>query len=116
MLQLTKEQLIGKGWHRECYQHPEDRHLCIKVVVNGDDTETKREQAYYRHLGRHLTNWEAIPRFYENVSTNLGQGAVFDLIHDNDGSVSKTLGYYLEEPERFQLHKVKLKSALAHLK
>lgn len=116
MLQLNKEKLIGKGWHRECYEHPNDRDLCIKVVVNGNNAETNREQAYYRYLTQHLTDWRAVPRFHGNVETNLGQGAVFDLVYDSDGQVSRTLGYYLESPERFLKNKTALNSALAQLK
>lgn len=116
MLQLTKQLLIGKGWHRECYQHPDNRNLCIKVVVNGNDAETKREQTYYRYLGQHLTDWQAVPRFYGNVETSLGQGAVFDLIYDHNGKVSQTLGHYLEDPARYRQNNVKLKTALTQLK
>jgi hypothetical protein len=96
MIQLSEKTLIGKGLHREVHQHPENSNQCIKVVVNGDDTETKREQYYYRFLTKRGVVWNSLPQFFGNVSTDKGQGAVFDLIQDSDGSVSKTLEYYLQ--------------------
>jgi hypothetical protein len=114
-LELLADQLIARGWHRECYQHPTDKNLCVKVVVNGDDTETKREQAYYRHLEGRLSDWQSIPKFHGQVDTNLGNGAVFSLIRDADGEVSKTLGYYLSSPELFSLHRVELQESLQRL-
>jgi hypothetical protein len=114
-LELAAEQLIARGWHRECYQHPADRNLCVKVVVNGDDTETRREQAYYRHLEQRLTDWQSIPKFHGNVATNKGDGAVFSLIRDANGQVSKTLGHYLSSAELFAQHRLELQKSLLSL-
>jgi hypothetical protein len=36
-----------------------------------------------------------LARFYGNVETNRGQGAVFELIRDHNGEVSKTLEHYI---------------------
>ena len=33
MLQLKDESLIGSGQHRNCYKHPTDQHVCVKIVV-----------------------------------------------------------------------------------
>lgn len=114
-LELSTEQLIARGWHRECYQHPADRNLCIKVVVNGNDTETRREQAYYRHLEQRLIDWQSIPKFHGNVVTNKGDGAVFSLIRDVDEQVSKTLGHYLSSAELFTRHRLELQDSLLRL-
>lgn len=115
-LQLKPEHLIGKGWHRECYLHPENNTLCIKVVVHGNDRETKREQAYYRQLEKSLTDWRYLSRFHGNVETNMGNGAVFDLIRDANGEVARPLAYYLEDSERFSQHEKSLRAALRALK
>jgi hypothetical protein len=80
---------------RECYFHPEDKNKCVKVVVAGDHKETVREQAYYRLLENRDISWEMLARFYGNVETNRGQGAVFELIRDHNGEVSKTLEHYI---------------------
>lgn len=96
---LCLKDMVGKGLHRECYVHPEDERLCVKVVVNGDDKETKREKAYYKRLTKQNNKFSCLPKYYGDVKTDKGSGGVFDLIRDADGSVSKTLEYYLESPE-----------------
>ena len=95
MLKLESSALIGRGLRRKCYFHPEDENKCIKVVVSGDQKETRREQLYYRLLEKRNISWKMLARFYGNVDTNLGEGAVFDLIRDYNGEISKTLGYYI---------------------
>ena len=45
-----------------------------------------------------------IPRYYGDVDTSLGTGSVFDLIMDQNGTVSKSLAYYLssnKETEKY---------------
>ena len=80
--------MIGKGLHRECFIHPEDINKCIKVVVNGNQQETEREQSYYKFLQKKKIAWDMLPKFYGNIETNMGLGAVFDLIRDHNGQVS----------------------------
>lgn len=115
MLILQSSQLIARGWHRECYEHPQDAKRCVKVVVNGNDAETRREQAYYRFLEKRLKNWHSVPRFHGNVATNLGDGAVFDLVRDADGKVSRTLADYLDHEADFRHHAPALLSAMESL-
>lgn len=99
MIVLEKSSLVGKGLHRECYLHPDNDLLCVKVIVNGNMDEHNREQSYYRHMTRKNIPWEMIPRFHGTVNTNMGEGAVFDLIRDHDGDVSKTLEYYFNSSD-----------------
>jgi hypothetical protein len=94
MLTLESSALIGRGIRRECYFHPEDESKCIKVVVAGDHKETVREQSFYRLLEKRNIAWRMLARFYGNVETNRGEGAVFELIRDYNGAVSKTLEHY----------------------
>jgi len=94
MVILESSQLIGRGLRRECYFHPEDESKCIKVVVVGDHKETVREQSYYRLLESRNISWNMLARFYGSIETNRGKGAVFELIRDYTGEVSKTLGHY----------------------
>ncbi|HEC74986.1 MAG TPA: hypothetical protein ENI26_11550 [Methylophaga aminisulfidivorans] len=102
MLELTSESLVGKGLHREVHVHPNDSSKCVKVVVLRGEEETRREQAYYHFLQRKNIEWVSLPRFYGNEETNIGPGAVFDLIRDDDGQVSKTLEFYLDNLESYQ--------------
>lgn len=116
MLNLSPDLLIARGYHRECYQHPEDKDRCVKIVVHGGTEETRREQAYYRLLEKRLGDWRGIARFHGNVDSNLGSGAVFDLIRDEDNSVSRTVSQYLENPELLPLHREGIIRALVEFR
>ncbi|MEM6582225.1 MAG: YrbL family protein [Pseudomonadota bacterium] len=94
-LQLCPAALVGKGWHRECYVHPDNPLRCVKVVVSGSGNENHREQRYYHELMKRGVSWEMLPRFYGLIDTNLGEAAVFDLIRDYSGEVSLPLQHYL---------------------
>ena len=82
---------------RECHRHPDDKSRCIKVVVNGGDEETRREQNYYQHLSKRGISWEMLPRFFGNTPTNKGEGALFELVHDFDGKTSTPLEHYFKK-------------------
>lgn len=116
MIELQPEKMIGKGLHRECYVHPDDDSRCIKVVVNRGVEETRREQAYYKLLQKQGIDWQMLPKFYGNVSTTKGQGAVFDLVRDSDGHVAKTLEYYFQSTELTEQNQQGLAKAIALLK
>jgi len=116
MITLSPATMIGKGLHRECFIHPDDKNKCIKVVVNGNQQETDREQGYYHLLEKRNISWAMLPRFYGNIDTNMGPGAVFDLIRDHDGNVSNSLEYYLADTAYVVKHKQQLLLALASLK
>ncbi len=116
MINLDKSNLVGKGLHRECYRHPENENLCIKVVVFGNADETRREKRYYRHIEKRNISWDMIPMFHGDIETSLGIGSVFDLILDYNGAVSKTLEYYLSSNEKTEAHNDGLSSSLYLLK
>jgi hypothetical protein len=116
MLKLESSALLGRGLRRECYFHPEDENKCIKIVVAGDHKETVREQAYYRLLEKRNINWMMLAKFYGNVETNLGEGAVFELIRDYNGEVSKTLVNYFSAHNETDLNYQYFHQALLGLK
>lgn len=116
MIELNKSDMIGKGWHRECFIHPENNKLCLKVVVSGDHKETEREQSYYRLLQKRNISWNMLPKFHGNTETNFGSGAIFDLIRDESGDVAKTVEYYLNDDELLQNMHEHIQSALIDLK
>ena len=116
MLTLKSSSLIGRGLRRECYFHPDDENKCIKVVVAGDQKETVREQVCYRLLEKRNISWKMLARFYGNVETNRGPGAVFELIRDYSGDVSKTLEHYLSTDNSIDLNYQDLSRALPVLK
>jgi hypothetical protein len=116
MIELDPSALIGKGLHRECFMHPLDPGLCIKIVVAGSINENHREARYYHHLAKRDISWEMLTRFHGLVDTNLGEGAVFDLVRDYNGQVSATLACYLESTTPDASVAAALSDALARLK
>jgi hypothetical protein len=116
MLTLASSSLIGRGLRRECYFHPEDENKCIKIVVAGDYKETVREQSYYRLLEKRNISWKMLARFYGNIETNRGEGAVFELIRDHNEEVSKTLEHYFSANNETDLNYQDLSRALPLLK
>jgi len=116
MLTLESSSLIGRGLRRECYFHPVDENKCVKIVVGGDHKETVREQSYYRLLEKRAISWRMLARFHGNIETNRGKGAVFELIRDYNGTVSKTLEQYLSVINEKNLNYRELSRALPLLK
>jgi hypothetical protein len=116
MLTLESSSLIGRGLRRECYFHPVDENKCVKIVVAGDHKETVREQSYYRLLEKRAISWRMLARFHGNIETNRGKGAVFELIRDYNGTVSKTLEQYLSVINEKNLNYRELSRALPLLK
>ncbi len=118
MLNLDKAGLIGKGAHRACYKHPDNKSLCVKIIINGShhSVEIKREKKYYRHLEKRGVSWDMIPRYYGDIETNFGKGSLFDLVTDQDGTVSKDLEYYLASNETTERYYDSLVKALHLLK
>jgi hypothetical protein len=116
MIELISGNLIGKGLHRECYVHPANKDLCIKIAVNENIKESQREEKYYGFLEKKSISWEMLPRYYGHVNTNLGTGTVFDMIRNRDGLISKTLDHYFKYSEQTDLHYSGLLQALSLLK
>ena len=115
-IHLSPENYIGKGLHRKCYIHPEDPFKCIKINYNiGADIETNREVKYYKHLLKRQISWECLSKYYGSVDTDLGIGHVYDLIRDDDNSISISLENYLKQS--LNAHELnELTTALINLK
>lgn len=118
MINIDKYSFVGNGHHREVYRHPENQNLCIKIIVDGNfnSRQVRREKAYYRYLEDRGISWDMIPKYYGDIQTNLGIGSVFDLILDQDGSVSKTLENYITSNEVTEAHYHGLSKSLHSLK
>ena len=116
MIELTATDCFAKGYHRACYIHPGDGGLCIKISLRNNFRETEREISYYLHLQRRSIPWDMLPRFHGSVETNLGPGAVFDLISDHDGEISKSLVGYFSSPELTQQNLAGLTGAFQRLR
>ncbi len=95
---LSDSLLIGSGTERDCYQHPDDPNLCIKVnngkVLKNKKTAAKQnlvEFRYYRRFQKKAKHWTVIPLCHGWTDTNQGPGLVFDLVRNDDGSISLPL-------------------------
>ena len=88
MLHLEDSLVIGKGAHRVCYRHPLDQDKCIKVANNANDSAQALECKYYDKLLAENIDWKHLSRYYGAVATNLGNGHVYQLIKDFDGTIS----------------------------
>jgi len=118
MLSLKDEMPFAKGGHRACYRHPADSSRCVKVMTEDWRTTARRMKApwivqklrpkWYFHDNlyefRFLTGeekrlgevaWEFLPRAYEILETDVGEGLIVGLVQDEDGAISMTLTEYL---------------------
>lgn len=117
LIQLTEKDYISKGLHRKCYHHPDDPNKCIKVNYNdGAEEETNREIAYYKHLIKRKISWDVLAKYYGPVTTNFGQGHVFELIRDYDGKIATPLEKYLFHEQLTQQYYSELVVSLKALK
>lgn len=95
MLKLDDSLIVGKGANRICYRHPAEQSKCVKIIKAGGDRAQRLECKYYSRLIAENINWQYISQFYGMTETNLGDGYVYELIRDFDGSVSLSLVNYL---------------------
>lgn len=114
---LSEKDYISRGLHRKCYHHPEDANKCIKVNYNdGAEEETNREIAYYKHLIKRNVSFDALAKYYGPVSTNYGNGHIFELIRDYNGETAIPLEKYLANKSLTEKYFDQLVTGLKELK
>jgi len=92
LIQLTDELQIGKGGVRKVYRHPFDSEKCIKITFNKERSRAvRREIRYLKKYFRQGKPFQHLSRFHGFCKTNIGRGAIFDLIKDHDGNISSSL-------------------------
>lgn len=122
-LVLSSLEPFASGGGRDCYVHPHNTSLCIKVARKGMSPEERRQRvpwwkrwrkpAYkyddnvrdYKVLKALESDsdpliWQYLPRCHGWVKTDRGQGLVTDLIRDADGQISRNLREYLRTKDR----------------
>ncbi|MDK9709379.1 MAG: YrbL family protein [Desulforhopalus sp.] len=123
ILYLDHSLLIGSGGVRHVYRHPHSDDRCIKIIHNPRrQRSVKREIRYLRRYERQGKPFEHLTRFHGWCSTNLGRGAIFDLICDHTGSCSQPLSMHatgqaspcLAPEEIFHLLQALLQHLLSH--
>lgn len=119
MIQLSDTHYIGEGEIRFCYEHPYNKHLCIKIPrIETTRAYTNKELLYFKKLSKRNKvkyNYPFYSDFHSEEETNLGLGQVFDLVRDEaTGKISKTLEFYLTHNN--EISDGQLESALELLK
>lgn len=104
-VELSDELLIATGDMRHCYRHPDDPGKCIKVDrVTTHKPATVIEAAYFQKIYRirRGRKFSYLSNFHGLVDTELGTGAVYDLVCDEGtGDVSQTLmNFMMGNPDR----------------
>lgn len=95
-ISLTPQDFIAEGTDRKCFRHPQQVDRCIKLLhPERRRGRFWREIRYFRSLRRRRIDFRHVAAFQGLVDTNFGRGAVFDLVLDDDGNVSKSLELYL---------------------
>ena len=85
-------ELVGSGNDRDCWRHPLDGNLCIKVAKpHQKRPQNEIDYHYWLHLQKRKISSVHMPRVHGWVTTDRGPGLVFDLIHEPDGSPSPPL-------------------------
>jgi hypothetical protein len=95
MIYLNSDSFIGKGAHKKCYVHPSNELLCIKISRRYAEKIVEKEIKYYRYLQKKGIDSPIISNYHGSVETNYGKGYVFDLVRDFDGSISKSVDFYV---------------------
>ena len=96
-LELTPELFVAEGADRQCYRHPDIPDRCIKVLhAERRGGRFWREIAYFRSLQQRHADFKHLTRFHGVIETSLGDGAMFDLVRDDDGQISRSLATCLE--------------------
>ena len=114
LIQIVDENFIASGAYCDCYRHPDISDQCIKIPTNNKKARKrlKVDLAYYKQLHNRQSDLRYVADYLGSCQTNLGQGHAYQCVLDDDGTVSKTLEYYLEnnilEPEVFlkELHQL----------
>jgi hypothetical protein len=114
-IDLSRATLIGHGWKRDCYLHPDDPGLCIKVPsakpkgtrrfrerfiewrTGGSvgDQHNAREWAAYERFGGLLADY--LPAYHGFIATTRGRGLLIDVVRDADGTPSAHLKDWLRD-------------------
>ena len=98
---LSAEHFVAEGTDRKCFRHPQEPDLCIKVLhPERRAGRFWREINYFTALQRRGVEFTHVAAFHGLIDTNLGRGAVFDLVRDDDGQVARSLEYYLQQQDQ----------------
>jgi len=94
MIILSDNLIINKGTNRICYKYPNKKSRCLKVDIK-DKKETLREIKYYKRLIKKKIPFTMLSKYYGQELTNYGNAEVFELIRNEDGTISEEIDKFL---------------------
>jgi len=98
---LTTDFLVAEGTDYQCFRHPGDEQYCIKVLnPQRPAGPFWSEVSYCASLRRRGVKFDHIAGFHGLIETNLGRGAIFDLVRDDDAQISRSLENYLQRQDQ----------------
>lgn len=98
IIDLSAAELIGQGRDRNCYRHPTIDNQCIKVSRQ-PQKQTRREQVYFSYLNRKKRDMSGVACYLDTVQTSFGEGAVFELVSNENGQLASTLTEAIKRKE-----------------
>lgn len=111
MIEIDNSLFFSKGTTRQCFIHPDNKNLCIKISLKDQGKRTagilkaiKRENKFYKYLEKQNISWSNLSRYNGDIDTSIGQGSVYELIRDYDGEISKSLESYLKQDNLTGIH------------
>jgi hypothetical protein len=92
---LDEKDFLAKGGERSCYIHPEDNKKLVKVIHAKENLNQQNdvEEIYMNYLDKRSVDLSHIAKYYGKVSTNLGDGLIYERVLNYDGSETKSLRY-----------------------
>jgi len=100
-LQLSPQYFVAEGTDRKCFRHPDNASLCIKVLhCDTEPVRFRREIRYYSRLQRRGVDFRHLTPCRGMIDTSQGKAAIFDLVLDDDGRISRSLHDYLSRNDR----------------
>jgi len=119
MISLSGQKPFARGGRRECYQHPDDDSLCIKVC-RSDKSPVSLRQAdpWYKRLrspdyyDENVKDLKLLTLLYQRIDpvfrihlpelnniqeTDLGPGLITELVRNSNGSISSSAKQFIHE-------------------
>ena len=107
MIHLEWPEAFASGGKRGCFVHPDDPNLCIKVDYSSRGVRSTLSEAKFlqrKIIAHRIGAGAPFSKFHGRVKTSLGDGSVFTLIRDHDGTISKTLSDVIKLPLKPENH------------
>ena len=101
VIDLKENDFIAAGVFCKCYENPFQITECIKIPKPGSkaNKRLKSDLSYYKKLHKRGLKLNFIADYLGRCDTSLGNGYRYDCVRDHDLKVSKTLEFYLNQPE-----------------